>query len=536
LFLFFFVFVLFLPSNTIDLHCRENQLCRLNNETMIITCDTMFGRHNESHLSLSSILSCFPPANTYSFRNFQEILPYTFENLTLLENESLVIQLINVSIIYPDTFSKLINLPESSNLSIDIDYSNRRSKITLRSNIFNHIRIERLRFFNLNNFNEPSQFDTNCFGNNLQINELIFEECNINGFSNNLRKTITINYLSIINSPSLTELTNTNLPLFLSETKSLQISNTGLEIINKNTFIGWSINKLEELIISNNSNLENFPLNIVDGVLQTLNKLDLSYNPIKILDKNYDWLPFSNTKELLLKNQQLDLFLKTNILQTLPYLEIIDLSEGFISENNDNLIKNYFPSLLKLISIDVSYTNITENMIIDLLSNISQTTDHFIDIYLHGHSLTDKNFCSYFTIFKNAPDLLNLRLDDTHECNCVIDLFYMNKLLQDINNNSILEPTCLLNSTRTPCNIETKSSTLKCQQNTDGSNPNDNIGNYAFGAIVAGLTVLVVVLLSLGATVVYQIRRRRNTEIFMEQPIEIENPLDAVIEERLQNS
>ena len=34
------------------------------------------------------------------------------------------------------------------------------------------------------------------------------------------------------------------------------------------------------------------------------------------------------------------------------------------------------------------------------------------------------NFCSYFTIFKNAPNLLNLQLDETHECNCVIDLFY----------------------------------------------------------------------------------------------------------------
>jgi len=534
LFLFFFVFVLFLPSNTIDSHCRENQLCRLNNEQMTVTCDTMFGRHNESHLS--SILSCFPPANTYSFRNFQQIQSYTFQNLTLPENQSVVIQLVNISTINSDIFSKSINLPESSNLSIDIDYSNHRSKITLKSNIFNHIRIDNLRFFNLNNFNGRPIFDTNCFGNNLQINQLIFEQCNITGFSNNIRKTINVDYLSIINSPSLTQLTNINLPLFLPETKSLEISNTGLEIINKNTFIGWSINKLEELIISNNSNLENFPLNIVDGVLQNLNKLDLSYNPIKILDKNYDWFAFSNTKELLLKNQQLDLFLKTNILQTLPNLEIIDLSEGFIRENNDDLIKNYFPSLSKLISIDVSYINLTENMIIDLLSSISQTTDHFIDIYLHGHSLNDKNFCSYFTIFKNAPNLLNLRLDDTHECNCVIDLFYMNKLLQDINNNSILEPTCLLNSTRTPCNIETKSSTLKCQENTDGSNPNDNIGNYAFGAIVAGLTVLVVVLLSLGATVVYQIRRRRNTELFMEQPIEIENPLDAVIEERLQNS
>jgi hypothetical protein len=39
------------------------------------------------------------------------------------------------------------------------------------------------------------------------------------------------------------------------------------------------------------------------------------------------------------------------------------------------------------------------------------------------------------------------------------------------------------------------------------------------------------ILLSLGFGVAYRIRRRRNTELFMEQPIE--NPLAAIIEERL---
>ena len=267
-------------------------------------------------------------------------------------------------------------------------------------------------------------FNTNFFGNDLDINTLTFERCAITGFSNTIRKVADVKRLSIRNSSELTQLTHQSLPSFLSTSKSLEISNTNLQIINQHTFQGWSL-ILEELIISNNSHLEKFPPAIVDGVLMKLNKFDLSYNSIKYLDSNYNWLPYSYTKHLLLRNQQLDIYLKTNILKTLTELEIIDFSAGFISENNSRLIKDFFPNMPNLILIDISYTNFSENMIIDLLTRISETANHFITIRLHGHKLTDDNFCSYYNIFKNAPDLLNLQLDELHECNCIVDLFYM---------------------------------------------------------------------------------------------------------------
>jgi heme/copper-type cytochrome/quinol oxidase subunit 2 len=74
----------------------------------------------------------------------------------------------------------------------------------------------------------------------------------------------------------------------------------------------------------------------------------------------------------------------------------------------------------------------------------------------------------------------------------------------------------------------------KCQQNSDGWDTNDNIGNYVFSAIIAGLTIFVLVLLAFDFSVVYQIRRRRNTDLFMKQPVE--NSLAVIIEERLQNT
>ncbi len=462
----------------------------------------------------------------HSFRNFQIIQSNLFHNLTFQQNQSITIQLINVSIIDSGTFSKAFNLPQNSNLSIEIG----SSSIILKSNAFNHIKIDHLRFSNINNFNGRPVFDTNCFGNNLEINKLIFEQCGLTGFSNSIPQAANVNHLTIINSPALTQLTNKNLPSFLSTIKSLEISNTGLQIINTGTFQAWSL-VLEELSITNNSNLEIFPSHITEGVLMKLNKLDLSYNSIKFLDRDYDWHAYSYAKELLLKDQSLDLFLKTNILSQLPLLEIIDFSQGFITEDeNENLIRNYFPTLINLNSIDISYTNLTENMIIDLLTKISQTTNRFVDIHLHGHLLSDHRFCSYFIVFKNAPNLLNLQLDESHECNCVIDLFFREKLPSNG-----LQPLCLLNSSRTQCDILAKLSVSKCPQNSRRSNTDDHTGNYAFGGLVAGLTILVLVLLSLGVTTVYRIRRRRrSTDLTMEEPIE--NPLDAIIEERLQNS
>jgi hypothetical protein len=109
-------------------------------------------------------------------------------------------------------------------------------------------------------------FDTNCFEDNLEIKELIFEQCGLTGFSSTSTKVAIVKHLTIINSPTLMQLINKNLPSFLSTTKSLKISNTGLQMINISTFQAWSL-ILEELSITNNSNLEILPSHITEGVL-----------------------------------------------------------------------------------------------------------------------------------------------------------------------------------------------------------------------------------------------------------------------------
>ncbi|CAF1408235.1 unnamed protein product [Adineta steineri] len=515
----FYTFFILLQLNIIHSYCPTNSLCQLNDDSTILTCDTML-----NDTSLLPEISCFPSVNTYIFYNFEQLPSHLFSNIKFLQNQFYTIKLINISIINSDTFSNSIQLPENSKLSIIIGDLNISSNIQIQSNTFNNINIDYLHFLNLNN----TIFDTDCFGHNLNINTLIFEQCNLTSFSNHIRKLINVNHLLIKNSPELKQLTQENLPSFLPTLTSFELSNTALEIIQPHSFQAWSL-ILEEFVITNNTNLEIFPSDIVDGVLMKLNKLDLSYNPIKYLHSNYNWFPYSYTKNLLLKNQQLDLFLKSNILKTLPYLENIDLSRGFISEN---LMKNYFPNMSNLISIDVSYTNLTEKMIIDLLTHLSQTTNHFIDIYLRGHLLNDENFCSYFKIFQNAPNLLNLILDNSHECNCIIELFYRDKL-QDINNNSLLmHPTCLLDSSRNRCDIQTQLTLSKCPTNSY-TNSDDTIGDYAFGGVIAGVIVALLLLLSLGFGVVHKIRQRRNTDLTMEKPVE--NPLAAIIEERLQN-
>jgi hypothetical protein len=278
---------------------------------------------------------------------------------------------------------------------------------------------------------------------------------------------------------------------------------------------------------------------MTDGVLMKLDKLDLSNNSINFIEQDYDWFPYSYTKYLILKQQQLDIFLKTNILKTLELLRTIDFSQGFISENNEDLIRNYVPPMPNLISINVSYTNLTENMIIDLLTGLSNSANHTIKISLLGHTLNDSNFCSYFTTFQKSPNLLHLELDETHECNCVVDLFYQDEHIQTAMNDSLRKPTCLFNTTRTRCNIQSQITILKCsvaKPNPDDSGTNSpNIGNYAFIGIMVGLAVVLLILFGLGTGVVYRARQsRRMTILDMEEPIE--NPLAAIIEERLQKS
>ena len=284
---------------------------------------------------------------------------------------------------------------------------------------------------------------------------------------------------------------------------------------------------LEDLKISQNPDLDVLPLEMVDGVLMKLKRLDLSYNPIRTLRENYSWFAYSYVNELVLRGQQIDLFLKTNILKSLPLLTTIDLSEGFVGE----MAKMDFPPMVNLVSIDVSHTNLTEDMIIDLLTSLSKTTQRFIDVRLLGHQLNESRFCSYLTVFQNAPNLLNLQLDPTHECNCIVDLFYTEKRF-------ISRPTCLDDSNRTPCHIQMQASLSQCNLGgitPDKPNPDGNIGRYAFSAVMAGLGVFLLVLLSLGFGVVYQIRRnRRGTDLDMEHPIV--NPLAAIVEESSQTT
>ncbi|UJR22179.1 hypothetical protein I4U23_025243 [Adineta vaga] len=527
-----FIVVLLAQIPFIQSHCQKTPLCHYNSNLMTITCNRAFAEHNITVLFPD--VSCFPPVNTYLFLNFQQIQWHTFENITFPENDIFKIKLINISIIETEAFSGSIHIPDSSRLTIEIGDSQTTSDIIIQPDAFNRIKIEHLYFRNLNSFNGQSIFDANSFGNDLDVNVLLFDQCNLTGFSNLLHKTANINHLSIRNSPSFVQIADLNLSSLLTTSKSLEISNTGLQMINAHTFPAWSL-ILQELILTNNSNFEIFPSTFVDGVLMKLNKLDLSYNSIHTIDINYNWFAYSYAKELLLRNQQLDLFLKSNILKTLPFLQKIDFSGGFIGENKDDLIRNHFFYTTNLTSIDISYTNLTEPMIIDLLTHISQTANRLVDIYLAGHQLTDENFCSYFTIYKNAPKLLNLLLDESHKCNCIIELFYRDTVPDTRINNSILHPSCLLDASRQRCDIQAQLALSKCSlggQNPEPSHDdNNNIGDYAFGAIVAGVVVVLLVMLSLGYGV-YQ-RRRRGTELTMDQPVE--NPLAAIIEERLEN-
>ncbi|CAF0771716.1 unnamed protein product [Adineta ricciae] len=523
------IFVLISQFDSIQSSCQKNPLCRYNGHLMTITCNSKFAQNN---ITLPTPdISCFPPVNTYVFLNFEQIQAYTFYNLTFPANETFTIKLLNVSTIESDTFSETISLPNSSQLSIEIGEAGTVTDITIKPNAFNQIKIHRLHFLNLNTFNGHSTFDTNAFGNNLQIDVLLFDQCNLTSFSN-LSSNTTVNKLILRNSPSFTQLTSKTVPSFLPTIKSLEISTTGLQSIDAHTFQAWSL-ILEEFILTNNSNLESFPPAIVDGVLMKLNKVDISDNSIKMVDANYDWLPYSYTKDLALKNQQLDLFLRSNMLKMLPFLQKIDLSGGYLGDDDENLFKSFFPNLTNLTSLDISYTNLTETMIIDVLTKLSQTTTRFVDIYLRGQHLTDENFCSYFTVYKNAPSLLNLFLDQSHPCNCIVELFYRDTVPETRINNSMSHPACLLDSSRQRCNIQAQISVSNCQigaQKPDTSDGDNDLGDYAFGAVVAGVVVVLLVMLSLGYGV-YQIRRRRNTVLTMEQPVE--NPQTAIVEERL---
>ncbi|CAF2597478.1 unnamed protein product [Rotaria sp. Silwood2] len=139
--------------------------------------------------------------------------------------------------------------------------------------------------------------------------------------------------------------------------------------------------------------------------------------------------------------------------------------------------------------------------------------------------------------FQNMTFLTN---NETHECNCIVDLFFNDTHIPISMNDSLIQPTCIFNTTRTHCDIQSQLIISKCsinKPNPDGSDTNnDNGGNYKFIGIMVGMGGVLLILLAVGSSIAYRRRRksRRGTIIDMEEPIE--NPLAVIIEERLNTS
>lgn len=518
-----FYIILILQADSIYSDCSQVNLCTC--DTNAIICDAYSS--NQTEYDFFSPLSQLPSVENYYFYNFKKVPSQAFQNVTFLNNHSITIHLINVKRIESYAFSTSIIIPDYSTVSVNIESSIESPSITLQIEAFNNMKINRLRFFNISNFNGRPIFDTNCFGKNLYINELVFEQSGITGFTTTQQDSVNVNYLSIRKCSEYRQLTSKSLPSFLSRTQSLEISNTGLQLINPSTFQAQSL-VLKQLIIRDNMNFNMLSSNIVDGILKELDMLDLSNNPINGLQPNFDWTPFSSMKHLVLQKQQMDLFLKTNILNISQSLNTVDLSEGFVLDNNENLIRDYVPVMPNLALINISFTNLTENMVIDLLESLSESINQTLAVSLLGYALNDSNFCEYYKIFQKSSNLLQLELDETHKCNCVVDLFYDNILKQ---------VTCLLNTTRIPCDIQSQVNSLKCP--VDKPNPSDSRrgdkNNILMGVLI-GLAALVIVLV-----VISLIVRRRRQRINRRMAIaymadSVENPLAVIIEQRLRSS
>ena len=528
-------FLLLCLVGAVRAHCPALQQCECESNPSRVVCDGISGNATEN--ADLPALSSLPSVEMYIFRNFKQMQAHAFENVTFLSNRSIVIQLINVSTIHSNAFSTSLAMPNDSSLSIDIDHGS----LTLRWSAFNRLKIQRLRFLNVNLFNGRPVFDTLALGEGLQIDELIFEQTGLTGFTSGIRNAVQVRRLSIRQCPALTQLTDKSLPSFLSTSTSLEIADTGLRLINAHTFQAWAL-LLRELLIRNNTNFTSLPSGIVDGVLMELETLDLSSNPIGQLDRNYDWFPYSYAKHLVLKQQQLDLYLRAGILKTLVNLRTIDFSDGFVADDElgeTNLIRDHVPNMPNLELIDVSFTNLTATMIVDLLAKLSHSANRTVHVRLLGQTLNDSHFCSFFSIFQHAPNLLRLELDVTHECNCVVDVFFNDEQFQGTTNHPQGRPSCLSDPTRLRCDIRSQLTLSKCSisrptPDESGSNTG-NLSKMAFIGMMVGLAVAVLSLLLLGSGMAYRVRRtsRRLTEVDMEQPAE--NPLAAVIEERLQS-
>lgn len=516
---------------TVYSNCPLVDLCRCVTHRNEVVCDG-----KESGGDKFPSFERLPPAKDYYFSNFNRVQADAFKHMKFLTNESITIRLMNITTIDANAFSAHMVLPESSTISIHIELFNPASDLTLQDHAFNNnMTIDFLNFTNINSFNGNSIFGTHCFSSLVHIKELMFQQCNITGFSSSGLPPAEVEKLSIRDSPSLTQLTNDILPSFLGATKTLEISGTGLEFIDRYTFPGWLF-VFQELIIKNNNNLKTFSTDIVDTFLMELDKLDLSNNSITSLNQNPDWSPYYHIQHLILQQQEkLDLFLKSNMLKSFERLKTIDFSEGFISDNDEDLIKNYVPDMPNLSLLNISYTNFTQNMVIDLLTRLSESANQTIQVSLLGHTLNDTDFCSYFQVFRQSPNLIRLELDETHECNCIVDLFFDDEHMGIILNDTLIQPTCLLNATRARCDIPSQLALSKCSVGNDNSGDNSgDIGSYAFIGVMAGLTAVLIVLLALGSSVVYRARKgRRRTILDMEYPVD--NPSASTCEESITN-
>ena len=517
--LFYFVFSQAIP--TVHSDCPFVDLCICNKSQNQITCS---GTADDDYRLPP--MNNLPAVTDYYFSNFK-IQPNAFENLTFLHNGSITIHLLNITTIYSDAFSAKMNISDDVQLSVSIIQGNDGSDLTLEDHAFDGINLYHLHFKNIQSFNGQGIFPSHAFGDDLYIDELIFEHTNLTGFDS--IETLgqpDIGHLYIRHCPLFIDLSENILPAFLQATKTLEISGTGLERIDHEPFEAWKYT-FKELLIKNNVNLKYLP-DIVMGPFQSLEILDFSNNSITNLDSNYDWSSYAKTKTLLLAHQpRLDLFIKSDILKSMQRIRTIDFSQSIIGDTDENLIQDHVPNMPNLASINVSFTNFTDDMIIDLLTIISNSANQTIQVSLLDHRLNASNFCSFFQIFQNAPNLLRLELDETHPCNCITDLFYDDEHQQLFENDTLSEPSCIFNTSRGRCDIQSQLIISKCSfgnMKPDNGDDFGDIGTIGFIATMAGLLVVVVALLALGSRVVYRARRVRGMTI-----LDMDDPGDGIV-------
>lgn len=489
--------------------CDISTVCQFDSTTNHLICDGTF--IPEDSASPPS-LSCYPSGTRYTFRHFRRLSPTLLETLQFPSQErSIHFQLFNISLIASETFSNRLSIRSNVTLSIDIEHWNSSSGITLEPNAFNHLQISHLRFFNINHFNSRRIFDTSTFGDELDLNQLIFDQCGITGFVKTDPTSADVQHLSILHSSALTQLTPNNLPSFLPHLKSFTISNTSLRLINPHSFPAWTM-QLEKFILTKNDKLETIPSNMMDGVLIDLDQLDLSENPLLYPSEDFDWFGFSYATRLVLRASPLDPYLRTNILSSLSSLKMIDFSYGYLSDRNQSdLISTHFPDQMsELVSFNLSHANISESVLIGILEKLSGKANQRVQIDLAGHRLSDEKFCSYLKIVKKAPTLLDLHLDSSHPCNCILDLFEITDCPK--------------------CDLQNQTSFYRCQLSSEKND--DGIGPYAFTGLIVGVSVFLFILMLVGGGFLYRRRRKGDADLDMEHPIE--NPLAVVIQKRMQ--